>query len=44
MRKKVIAGALSAVLFALCLPAKAQQAKLYRVGVLLPGRSLVRDN
>ena len=43
MRKAVIAGALSAVLFALCLPAKAQQARVYRIGVLCPGRGMVRD-
>ena len=39
MRKTVIAGALGAMLFALCLPAEAQQPKVYRVGVLLPGEA-----
>jgi ABC-type uncharacterized transport system substrate-binding protein len=39
MRKTVIASALSAMLFGLCLPAKAQQSKPYRVGVLVPGEA-----
>jgi putative ABC transport system substrate-binding protein len=39
MRKTVIASALSAILFGLCLPAKAQQSKPYRVGVLVPGEA-----
>ena len=37
MRLIITGFALSAVLFALCLPAEAQQPKLYRVGVLVPG-------
>jgi putative ABC transport system substrate-binding protein len=37
MRKNVIAPALSAMLFALCIPASAQQPKVYRIGVLVPG-------
>jgi len=36
MSKIFVGFALSAMLFALCLPAEAQQAKVYRVGVLLP--------
>jgi ABC-type uncharacterized transport system substrate-binding protein len=39
MRKTVIASALSAILFGLCLPVKAQQSKPYRVGVLVPGEA-----
>jgi putative tryptophan/tyrosine transport system substrate-binding protein len=39
MRKTVIAGALGAMLFALCLPAEAQQPKFYRIGVLVPGEA-----
>jgi putative ABC transport system substrate-binding protein len=39
MRKTVIASALSAMLFGLCLHAKAQQSKPYRVGVLVPGEA-----
>ena len=39
MRKTVIASALSAILFGLCFPAKAQQSKPYRVGVLVPGEA-----
>jgi putative tryptophan/tyrosine transport system substrate-binding protein len=37
MSKKTICLALSALLFALCFSADAQQPKLYRIGVLLPG-------
>jgi putative tryptophan/tyrosine transport system substrate-binding protein len=37
MRKTVISFALTALFYALCFPAEAQQPKLYRVGVLLPG-------
>jgi ABC-type uncharacterized transport system substrate-binding protein len=39
MRTKVIGLALSALLFALCSSAEAQQPKVYRVGVLLPGEA-----
>jgi putative tryptophan/tyrosine transport system substrate-binding protein len=39
MRKTIIASALGAMLFGLCLPAKAQQSKPYRVGVLVPGEA-----
>ena len=39
MRRTIIASALSAMLFGLCLPAKAQQSKPYRVGVLVPGEA-----
>jgi putative tryptophan/tyrosine transport system substrate-binding protein len=39
MRKNVIRFALSAMLLALCSPASAQQLKVYRVGVLLPGEA-----
>lgn len=40
MRKKVIALALSAVLFALCSSVEAQQAeKVPRIGILAPGSS-----
>jgi putative tryptophan/tyrosine transport system substrate-binding protein len=39
MRKNVIRFALSAMLLALCSPAAAQQLKVYRVGVLLPGEA-----
>jgi putative ABC transport system substrate-binding protein len=37
MNKKIICFALSVWLLALCGPASAQQPKIYRVGVLLPG-------
>jgi ABC-type sugar transport system substrate-binding protein len=37
VRKEVFALALGALLFALCGPAQAQQAKVYRVGVILQG-------
>jgi putative ABC transport system substrate-binding protein len=39
MRKNVIALALSAMLFAFCASSHAQQPKLYRLGVLLPGEA-----
>ena len=39
MCKKIIPLALSALLFALCISAEAQQAKVYRVGVLVPGEA-----
>ena len=39
MRQKIIGFALSAMFLALCLPAEAQQPKVYRVGVLLPGEA-----
>jgi putative ABC transport system substrate-binding protein len=39
MSKKAICLALSAVLFALCFSAEAQQRKVYRVGVLVPGEA-----
>jgi putative ABC transport system substrate-binding protein len=37
MKKKIIGFALGALLFALSVSAEAQQPKIYRVGVLLPG-------
>src|SRR5262245_5996110 len=37
MKKHIFALSLSAMLFALCLPAQAQQPKVYRVGVIYPG-------
>jgi len=40
MSKKSIYLALSLWLFALCLPAHAQQAKIYRIGVIFPGGPL----
>src|SRR4249920_1157926 len=39
MSKKVSCLALVAMLFALCFSAEAQQPKLYRVGVLVPGEA-----
>jgi len=39
MSKKTICLALSALFFALCFSAEAQQPKVYRVGVLLPGEA-----
>jgi putative ABC transport system substrate-binding protein len=39
MRNKIIYLALGALLFALSFPAQAQQPKVYRVGVLLPGEA-----
>jgi ABC-type uncharacterized transport system substrate-binding protein len=39
MKKKITVLALSAMLFALCVSAEAQQPRVYRVGVLVPGEA-----
>jgi ABC-type uncharacterized transport system substrate-binding protein len=39
MRRKFFGLALSSMLFALCLSAEAQQPKVYRIGVLVPGEA-----
>jgi ABC-type uncharacterized transport system substrate-binding protein len=40
MKKKVVSFALAALFLMLSLPAQAQQPKIYRIGVLLPGGAL----
>ena len=40
MRNKIVCFALCAMLLALCPPANAQQPKVYRIGILLPGGAL----
>jgi putative ABC transport system substrate-binding protein len=40
MRNKIVCFALCAMLLALCPPAYAQQPKVYRIGILLPGGAL----
>ena len=37
VKQRIFAVALYAMLFALCLPAEAQQPKVYRIGLLIPG-------
>src|SRR5215475_874772 len=39
MKKQLLALSFGAILFAFCLPAEAQQPKVHRVGVLLPGEA-----